>query len=96
LIYGRKTESSESVHYNTCPTGELFGFFYHIVSFGLQWQNRMSSATGSVLLPHTGEHSQIKCIPTVVYGKITDSVSCERGVSVFLCMRLRLSRRPGS
>jgi hypothetical protein len=53
LVYDKKTELSERVHYKTCATGELLIFFYRIVSFGLQWQNRMSSATGSVLLPHT-------------------------------------------
>jgi hypothetical protein len=48
LVYGRKTGLSERVHYNTCATGELFGFLpYHLFRFPVTKPNVISDRFGA-------------------------------------------------
>jgi hypothetical protein len=55
LVYGRKPELSERVHYDTCATGELFVFFfflpYRLFWFAVTKPNIISDRFDA--LPHT-------------------------------------------
>jgi hypothetical protein len=87
LLYGRKTELSERVYYNTRANCELFGVFT-VSSFSVcsdktechQRSVRCFYRTRSTAVQW--EHSHVKCIATMVYDKITDSANNRVGVVV--------------
>jgi hypothetical protein len=67
--------------YNTCATGELFGFLpYRLFRFAVTKPNVISDRFGAFTAHGRQLFRENIRIATVVYGKVTDSVSCERGV----------------
>jgi hypothetical protein len=98
LLYGRETGLSERAHYKTCATGELFGFFT-VSSLSVGSDNTECHQRPVRCFYRTRptavswEHSHIKCIATVVYGKITDSTKRTIRCCVNEALRWRYSTR---
>jgi hypothetical protein len=75
-----KPNRLNALHYNTCATGDLFAFFFTASHLSVCsdktecYQRLIRCFYRTRSTAASWEHSHVKCIATVVYGKIIDSV----------------------